>query len=204
MSSKKPTDSNQQKHWTRHSKQFNNESNDEEDDDDDVDDESEDVEMPSTLQDSSNESDDGVVVKDSGDESAASTDETGSDSDDEPPRRRAKRQPQVEPSPVQIYTAKSGRQWTSKEPPKRKIPSANILRQQNSVGRPAVDVQTVKEAFQVLITKEMVLLLVNETNRRAHLILIKNINGKILMLKKCGLSLDYYFWQVFIEQRMKV
>ncbi|CAF1645353.1 unnamed protein product [Adineta ricciae] len=112
MSSKKTTDSNQQKHWTRHSKQFNNESNDEEDDD--VDDESEDVEMPSTLQDSSHESDDGVVVKDSGDESDASTGETGSDSDDEPPRRRAKRQPQVEPSSVQIYAAKPGRQWTSK------------------------------------------------------------------------------------------
>ncbi|CAF4439807.1 unnamed protein product, partial [Didymodactylos carnosus] len=75
---------------------------------DDVDHGSEDVEIPSTLQDSSDESDDGVVEKDSGDESDASTVESGSISDDEPPRRRAKRQPQVEQSPVQIFTAKSG------------------------------------------------------------------------------------------------
>ena len=178
MDSKKRSDSNQSKHWSRYSKHSSDESNDE---DDDADNDSEDDEIPSTLQDSSDESDDGVVEKDSDDESDASTVETESNSDDEPPRRRAKRQPQVEQSPVQIFTAKSGRQWTSKEPPKRKIPSANILRQQNGVGRPATGIQTIKEAFQVLITQEMVLLLVKETNRRAHLILEqwnKNNSGK--------------------------
>ena len=168
MDSKKRSDSNQSKYWLRYSEHFNDESNDE---DDDVDNDSEDVEIPSTLQDSSDESDDGVVEKDSGDESDASTVESGSISDDEPPRRRAKRQPQVEQSPVQIFTAKSGWQWTSREPPKRKIPSADILRQRNGVGRSAAGIQSVKEAFQVLITQEMVLLLVEETNRRAHLIM---------------------------------
>ncbi|CAF1228853.1 unnamed protein product [Adineta ricciae] len=69
--------------------------------------------MSSTLQDSSHESDNGVVVKDSGDDSDTSTDETGSDSDDEPPGRRAKRQPQVEQSPVQIFTAQSKHQWAT-------------------------------------------------------------------------------------------
>ncbi|CAF1561714.1 unnamed protein product [Adineta ricciae] len=69
--------------------------------------------MSSTLQDSSHESDNGVVVKDSGDESDASTGETGNDSDDEPPGRRAKRQPQVEQSPVQIFTAQSRHQWAT-------------------------------------------------------------------------------------------
>ena len=96
MDSKKRSDSNQSKYWLRYSKHFNDESNDE---DDDVDNDSEDAEIPSSLQESSDKSDD---------ESGASTVETGSISDDEPPTRRAKRKPQVEHSPVEIFTAKSG------------------------------------------------------------------------------------------------
>lgn len=53
---------------------------------------------------------------------------------------------------------------------KTKVPLANILRQQHAIGRPATGIQTVKEAFQLLITQEMILLLVRETSRRAHLI----------------------------------
>ncbi|CAF1423292.1 unnamed protein product [Adineta ricciae] len=121
MDSKKRSNSNQSKHWSRYSKHFNDESNDE---DDDIDNDSEDDEIPSTLQESPDESD-----------------------------------------------AKFGRQWTSKEPSKRKISSANILRQQNGVGRPVAGIQTVKEAFQVLIRQAMVLILVKGTNRRVHLIL---------------------------------
>jgi hypothetical protein len=70
-----------------------------------------------------------------------------------------------------IFTARSGRQWTKKEPPKRKVPLVNILRQRNGIGRPATGIQTVNEAFQLIMTQEMVLLLVRETNRRAHLIM---------------------------------
>ncbi|CAF3420181.1 unnamed protein product [Rotaria sp. Silwood2] len=92
-------------------------------------------------------------------------------SDEEPPRHRAKRKPQVKPIPVKIFSSNSGRQWTSKEPPKKKVPIANILRQRTGVGRPAADIQTLKEAFQLLIIQEMILLLVKETNRRAHLFL---------------------------------
>jgi hypothetical protein len=51
------------------------------------------------------------------------------------------------------------------------VPVANILRQRNGIGRPATDIQTVKEAFQLIMTQEMVLLLVRETNSRAHLIM---------------------------------
>ena len=102
MDSKKHSDSNRSKYWFRYSEHFNDESTDEDD--------SEDAEIPSTLQDSSDELDGGVVEKDSGNESNASTVETGSISDDEPLRRRAKCKLQVEQSPVQIFTAKSGRQ----------------------------------------------------------------------------------------------
>ncbi|CAF3960115.1 unnamed protein product, partial [Rotaria sp. Silwood2] len=62
---------------------------------------------------------------------------------------------------VNIFTARSERQWTTEEPAKQKVPSANILRQQNSIERPATSIQTVKDVFQLLMTQEMVLLLLS-------------------------------------------
>ncbi|CAF1049694.1 unnamed protein product [Rotaria sordida] len=168
MDKRKRSNFNQSKYWLDDSEHFDDKSSDE---DTNVNHDSEDAEIPSTLQGTSDESDDGTVEKDSGDESDENSVDTESMSDEEPPRRRAKRKPQVKPTPVKICSSKSGRQWTSKEPHKKKVPIANILRQRTGVGRPAADIQTLKEAFQLLITQEMVLLLVKETNRRAHLLL---------------------------------
>ncbi|CAF1291691.1 unnamed protein product [Rotaria sordida] len=168
MDKRKRSNFNQSKYWLDDSEHFDDKSSDE---DTNVNHDSEDAEIPSTLQDTSDESNDGTVEKDSGDESDENSVDTESMSDEEPPRRRAKRKPQVKPTPVKIFSSKSGRQWTSKEPSKKKVPIANILRQRTGVGRPAADIQTLKEAFQLLITQEMVLLLVKETNRRAHLLL---------------------------------
>ena len=43
-----------------------------------------------------------------------------------------------------------------------------MLRQSCGLGRPGASVQALKDAFQLLITEEMVLLIVRETNRRAR------------------------------------
>jgi hypothetical protein len=167
MGERKRSNLNRSKYWLEDSEHFDDKSSDE---DTNLNHDSEDAEIPSTLQDTSDESDDCMVEKDSADESDENV-ETESISDEEPPRRRAKRKPQVKIAPVQIFSSKSGRQWTSKEAPKRKVPAANILRQRTGIGRPAADIQTLKEAFQLMITQEMVHLLVEETNRRAHLLL---------------------------------
>ena len=91
-------------------------------------------------------------------------DDESNNEDAEPSRRRAKREHQVEKPAAVIFTARSGRQWTLEEPLKRKVPTANILRQRNCIGRAAVSIQIIKEAFQLLITREIVLLLMDETN----------------------------------------
>jgi hypothetical protein len=209
MGKRKRSNFNESKYWLEDSEHFDDKSSDE---DINVNHGSADVEIPSTLQDTSDESDDGMVEKNSGDKSDENSVETESISDEEPLRHRAKRKPRVKPTPVKIFSSKSGRQWTSKEPPERKVPAANILRQRTGIiGRPAADIQTLKEAFQLLITQQMVLLLVKETNRRAHLVFErwseenpdKKVNGGTQTLKKCGLSLCYCSSQVFIEQRMK-
>ena len=168
MGKRKRSSFNQSKYWFEDSEHFDNKSSDE---DTNVNHDSEGAQIPSTLQDISDESDDGMVEKDSGDESDENSVETESTSDEEPPRRRAKRKLQVKPTWVKIFSSKSGRQWASREPPKRTVSVANILREQTGIGRPAADIQTLKEAFQLLISKEIVLLLVKETNRRAHLLL---------------------------------
>jgi hypothetical protein len=116
MPSKKRIDPNQPKHWHECAEHFDHESDN---DDDNIINDSEDPEMPYNLQESSDESeDDAAIEKDSGDESDTSYVETDSISDEEPPRRRAKREKQSERSEVKIYTARSGRQWTTEEPPK--------------------------------------------------------------------------------------
>ncbi|CAF4203712.1 unnamed protein product, partial [Rotaria sordida] len=152
MGKRKRSNFNQCKYWLEDSEHFDDKSSDE---DTNVNHDSEDAEIPSTLQDTSDESDDGMVEKDSGDESDENSIDTESMSDEESPRRRAKLKSQVKPTPVKIFSSKSCRQWTSKEPPKKKVPIANILRQRTGVGRPAADIQTLKEAFQLLITQEM-------------------------------------------------
>ncbi|CAM4849271.1 unnamed protein product [Rotaria magnacalcarata] len=168
MTSNKRIDPNQPKHCHECAEYFDNESDDQ---NDDVNNDSEDPEMLHIHQDSSDESEDPVMVeKDPGDESDASYVKSDSTSDEEPPRRRAKREQQLKQSEIKIFTARSGRQWTTEEPPKRKILQANILRQQNGIGRAATGVQTIREAFQLLMTQDMVILIVRETNRRAHLI----------------------------------
>ncbi|CAF4192844.1 unnamed protein product [Rotaria sp. Silwood2] len=60
---------------------------------------------------------------------------------------------------LKIFSTRSGRQWTTEEPPKLKLPQANIIKHRSSVGRPATTIQSVKEAFQLLITEDMILLL---------------------------------------------
>lgn len=169
MSKRKRSNVNHSKDTFEDSAYFDDKSSD--DDNSSVNQDSEDAEIPSTLQDTTDESDDGVVEEDSGDECGESSVETEDISDEEPPRRRAKCKPQIKRTPVKIFSSKSGRQWISKEPPKRKVPAANILRQRPGVGQPAAVVQTSTEAFQLCITQEMVVLLVKETNRRAHLVL---------------------------------
>ncbi|CAM4846679.1 unnamed protein product, partial [Rotaria magnacalcarata] len=139
MTSNKRIDPNQPKHWHECAEYFDNESDDQ---DDDVNNDSEDPVM---------------VEKDSGDESDASYVKSDGTSDEEPPRRRAKREQQLKQSEIKIFTARSGRQWTTEEPPKRKILQANVLRQQNGIGRAATGVQTIREVFQLLMTQDMVI-----------------------------------------------
>ncbi|CAF1376219.1 unnamed protein product, partial [Didymodactylos carnosus] len=52
--------------------------------------------------------------------------------------------------------------------PKRKISQANIVKQRQGVGRRATNIQTLKEAFQLFITQDMVEIIVRETNNRAR------------------------------------
>ncbi|CAF5197454.1 unnamed protein product, partial [Rotaria magnacalcarata] len=115
MTSNKRIDPNQPKHWHECAEYFDNESDDQ---NDDVNNDSEDPEMLHIHQDSSDESEDPVMVeKDPGDESDASYVKSDSTSDEEPPRRRAKREQQLKQSEIKIFTARSGRQWTTEEPP---------------------------------------------------------------------------------------
>ena len=72
---------------------------------------------------------------------------------------------------MKIFWIGSGRQWTTEESPKRKVAQANIIKERAGVGRPAANIQTVKEAFQLLVTRDTTLLLVRETNRRAFLVI---------------------------------
>ena len=72
---------------------------------------------------------------------------------------------------MKIFWTRSGRQWATEEPPKGKVAQANIVKERTGVGRPVANIQTVKEAFQLLLSQDMTFLLVRETNRRAHLVI---------------------------------
>ena len=90
--------------------------------------------------------------------------ENDTDSDQEPPRRRSKPDNH---SVSEVFFTKAGRQWSTSEPPKRKIPQPNILREQHGIGRPAARIQTINDAFQLSFTQEMIDIIVTQTNRRA-------------------------------------
>ncbi|CAF3735562.1 unnamed protein product [Rotaria sordida] len=97
-------------------------------------------------------------------------------SDEEPSKRRPKHEPALERPEVRIFSPRSGRQWTIEKSPKRKVAQANITKQRSGVGRPATNIQIVKESFQLLIMQEMTLLIIRETNQQAHLIITVGIN----------------------------
>ncbi|CAF1078567.1 unnamed protein product [Rotaria sordida] len=168
MTSNKRFDSNQPTHWHECAEQFEEDSDDE---GGDMTNDPENLEIPDGLQSSSEELDGVPIENDSGDESDTSYAETEHTSNEEPPKRRPKREPLLERPEVKIFSTRSARQWTTEEPPKRKVAQANITKQRSGAGRPATNIQTVKEAFQLLITQGMTLLLVRGINRRAHLVI---------------------------------
>ena len=77
--------------------------------------------------------------------------ENDADIDQEPSRRRSKLDNQ---SASEVLLTKSYRQWSISEPPKGKIPQPNILREKHIIGRPATRIQTINDAFQLLLTKK--------------------------------------------------
>jgi hypothetical protein len=138
---------------------------------------SEDSEIPNDLEDDSEDSSDGTweppeEVSTDEDDWQEDTDvssvenESEDDSSVEVPTRNYSSLDQQ--SLPDKLVSKSGRHWDKCEPPQRKIPQANILRQQCSIGRPAAQIQTTKDAFQLLFTEDMVSIIVRETNRRAQ------------------------------------
>ena len=92
--------------------------------------------------------------------------ENDTDGDQEPLRRRSKPDNQ---SVSEVFLTKASRQWSISEPPKRKIPQPNLLREQHGIGRPAARMQTINDAFQLLFTQETIDIIVTQTNRRARL-----------------------------------
>ncbi|CAF0842977.1 unnamed protein product [Didymodactylos carnosus] len=121
-------------------------------------------ELPDGLEDGSEDSETGTTDEDDWQEET-DVSPVESESDQEPPRRLSKLDQQSE---SEVFLSKSGRRWSTSEPPKRKIPQANILRQLHGVGPSAARMQTVKDAFQLLFTEEMILIIVAETNRSAR------------------------------------
>ena len=153
---------------------------DEESDDggDELRNDSDESEVPNDIQSDSDGSEgDTATEQDSGDESETSYAVTEDTSEEEPPKRRFRREEEVQRPECETFIARSGRRWTTEEPAKRKLPLANIIRQRNGIGRQAAHIQTVKEAFQLFMTPDMIYLLVRETNRHARLVM-KQWNDK--------------------------
>jgi hypothetical protein len=71
-------------------------------------------------------------------------------------------------NPTGVFVARSGREWTTREPVARKLPQANILRQRHGIGRSVSGLQTIQECFKLLMTEDMTTVIVTETNRRAQ------------------------------------
>ena len=135
---------------------------DTDEDSDEID--SEDSEIPQNLEDDSEASSDETwepseeAFTDEDDwhqSSDVSSVEDGSEDDDgdEPNRNHSDVDQQ---SSSGVFMSKSGRQWDKREPPNRKIPQVNILRQRCSIRRSAAHMQTIKDAFQLLFTEDIV------------------------------------------------
>ena len=123
-----------------------------------------DSELPSDLQDSSdNEENDSSSEDQRNEEISMSSDESERDSGEE-----SRSQSESEGASSDVLWSKSGQRWSTSEPPKRKTPQANILRQRQGIGRPAAAIQEVKQAFRLFITEEIVLIIVKQTNERAR------------------------------------
>ena len=163
--SHKRFDSGEPKYRHEHAEDLHDDSDDDNDDSNDSTDESSGA--TSTERSSSHSDNSSSAEIESGDESSDSSCVTESGSDEESTELRSKTQEEINNLAARTFTARSGRQWTTTEPQKYKVPSANILRQKRGIGRPATGIQTVQEAFDLMITPEMIALLVRETNRRA-------------------------------------
>ena len=161
MSSKGQYDSDQ----STYSEEFSEANKESEEVDDDLEINTEESEVPDDFQDSSDYSNDNSVIElDSGDKAEDSCIESKSSEDEEPARRRAKYEQQVDQTEAEVFVGRSGRRWTTHEPPKRKLPSANIVRQLNDIARQATTIQTIKEAFQLMMSPTMINIIVTETN----------------------------------------
>ena len=167
MSSKEQYDSNQ----STYSEEFSEANKESEEVDDDLEINTEESKVPDDFPDKSDYSNDNSVIEqDSGDKAEDSCIESESSEDEEPPRRRARDEQQVDQTEVEVFVGRSERRWTTQEPPKRKLPSANIFPQLNGIARQATTIQTIKEAFQLMITPNMINIIVTETNRYGNLV----------------------------------
>lgn len=110
---------------------------------------------------------------DSGDESSNGSCSMECDSDDGSTELQSESQEQMNSLPTGIFIWRSGRQWTTVEPQKYKIPASNILREKRGIARPVAGIQTAREAFDLMITPEMIALLVREINWRGSSIIRK-------------------------------
>ena len=127
MPSDKQSNRNQPKHWHECTENFDEESDDS---NDELGNDSEKSEVPNDIQYNSDDPErDAATDQHSGDESETSYVVTGSTSDDESPKRRRRREQEVQRPEFKTFIGRSGRQWTTEEPPLRKLPLANIIRQ---------------------------------------------------------------------------
>jgi hypothetical protein len=114
-------------------------------------------------------------------ETEVSSVESKSDDDSGPDLSRICSQ-QNHRSVSKVFLSKSGRRWSTSEPAKRKIPPANILREKSCIGRAAVGIQAVSDAFHALFTEDMISIIVGERDKRASTIAAQwndqNVNKK--------------------------
>ena len=180
MSSKEQYDSDQ----STCSEEFREANKESEEVDDDLEINTEESEVPDDFQDISDYSDDNSVIEqDSGDKAEDRCIESENSEDEEPPRRRDRHEQQVDQTEAEGFVGRSGRRWTTQKPPKRKLFSANIFRQLNGTAQQAATIQTIKEAFQLMMTPNMINIIVTETNRYGNLV-IDQWNEKNLERKK--------------------
>lgn len=153
------------KHWQERTE---DDSDDTDDASDDMNGSADDFEEPEDGQVSSQTSDDDLSTDENlENDSDTSYSEDENNSNEKYTTFTSKIQEQASMVEVKTFETRSGRQWNTVEPSKYKIPSANILRQRHGIGRSAAEIQTIAEAFQLMIIHEMILLIVSETNRRA-------------------------------------